>query len=34
MKVHYSLELLEAINDIFNRMRDNRIDGRVVMRIQ
>jgi propanol-preferring alcohol dehydrogenase len=34
VKVHYSPELLEAINDIFNRMRDNRIDGRVVMRIQ
>jgi len=34
VKVHYSLEPLEAINDIFSRMRDNRIDGRVVMTIQ
>ncbi len=34
VKVHYSLEPLEAINDIFGRMRDNKIDGRVVMRIQ
>ena len=25
---------LEAINEIFGRMRDNRIDGRVVMKIQ
>src|SRR5918995_34674 len=33
VKVHYSLEPLEAINDIFGRMRDNRIDGRVVMKI-
>jgi len=33
VKVHYSLEPLEAINDIFSRMRENRIDGRVVMRI-
>ena len=33
VKVHYSVEPLEAINDIFGRMRDNRIDGRVVMRI-
>lgn len=34
VKVHYSLEPMEAINDIFSRMRDNRIDGRVVMAIQ
>jgi len=34
VKVHYSVEPLEAINDIFGRMRENRIDGRVVMRIQ
>ena len=33
VKVHYSLEPLEAINDIFRRMRENRIDGRVVMQI-
>ena len=33
VKVHYSLEPLEAINDIFGRMRENKIDGRVVMRI-
>jgi alcohol dehydrogenase, propanol-preferring len=33
VKVHYSLEPLEAINDIFGRMRENRIDGRVVMKI-
>jgi alcohol dehydrogenase, propanol-preferring len=33
VKVHYSLEPLEAINDIFSRMRDNKIDGRIVMRI-
>ena len=34
VKVHYSLEPMEAINDIFGRMRDNKIDGRVVMKIQ
>ena len=33
VKVHYSLEPLEAINDIFGRMRDYRIDGRIVMKI-
>ena len=33
VKVHYSLEPLEAINDIFSRMRANKIDGRVVMTI-
>ena len=33
VKVHYSVEKLEDINGIFDRMRDNRIDGRVVMRI-
>ena len=31
--VHYSTERLEAINDIFARMRANQIDGRVVMEI-
>jgi propanol-preferring alcohol dehydrogenase len=34
VKVHYSLEPLEAINDIFGRMRENKIDGRVVMKIR
>jgi alcohol dehydrogenase, propanol-preferring len=33
IKVHYSVEPLEAINDIFSRMRESRIDGRVVMKI-
>jgi alcohol dehydrogenase, propanol-preferring len=33
VKVHYSVEPLENINDIFARMRDNRIDGRVVMKV-
>ena len=33
VKVHYSTERLEDINDIFGRMRQNKIDGRVVMRI-
>ena len=33
VKVHYSVEPLEGINDIFNRMRQNKIDGRVVLRI-
>jgi propanol-preferring alcohol dehydrogenase len=33
VKVHYSVEKLEDINSIFDRMRDNRIDGRVVMTI-
>ena len=33
VKVHYSVEPLEAINDIFSRMRESRIDGRVVMKI-
>src|SRR4051794_8703169 len=32
VKVHYSVEPLEAINDIFGRMRENKIDGRVVMK--
>jgi propanol-preferring alcohol dehydrogenase len=31
--VHYSVEPLENINDIFARMRDNKIDGRVVMKV-
>jgi alcohol dehydrogenase, propanol-preferring len=33
VKVHYSMEPLESINDIFARMRDNKIDGRVVLKI-
>jgi propanol-preferring alcohol dehydrogenase len=33
VKVHYSTERLEDINDIFGRMRQNKIDGRVVMTI-
>ena len=33
VKVHYSVEPLENINGIFTRMRDNRIDGRVVLKI-
>jgi alcohol dehydrogenase, propanol-preferring len=33
VKVHYSTERLEDINGIFGRMRDNKIDGRVVMTI-
>ena len=33
VKVHYSVEPLESINDIFDRMRANKIDGRVVMKI-
>lgn len=33
IKVHYSVERLEDINDIFDRMRNNKIDGRVVMRL-
>jgi propanol-preferring alcohol dehydrogenase len=33
IRVHYSVEPLEAINDIFSRMRESRIDGRVVMKI-
>lgn len=33
VKVHYSVEPLEEINSIFARMRDNRIDGRVVMKV-
>jgi propanol-preferring alcohol dehydrogenase len=33
VKVHYSVERLDDINSIFGRMRDNKIDGRVVMRI-
>lgn len=31
--VHYSVEELEDINSIFVRMRENKIDGRVVMKI-
>jgi propanol-preferring alcohol dehydrogenase len=33
VKVHHSVEPLEEINGIFARMRDNRIDGRVVLRV-
>ena len=33
VKVHYTTELLEDLNSIFGRMRDNKIDGRVVMKI-
>ena len=33
VKVHYSVERLEDINNIFDRMRANKIDGRVVMKI-
>ena len=33
VKVHYTIEPLEQINSIFGRMRDNKIDGRVVLRI-
>jgi propanol-preferring alcohol dehydrogenase len=33
VRVHYSTERLEDINSIFGRMRDNKIDGRVVMKI-
>ena len=33
VKVHYSTERLEDINSIFSRMRDYKIDGRVVMKI-
>lgn len=33
VKVHYSVERLEHINTIFGRMRDGKIDGRVVMRM-
>jgi propanol-preferring alcohol dehydrogenase len=31
VKVHYSTERLEDINGIFDRMRNNKIDGRVVI---
>ena len=33
VKVHYSTEPLENINSIFARMRENKIDGRVVLKI-
>ena len=33
VKVHYSVESLENINSIFARMRANKIDGRVVLKI-
>jgi len=33
VKVHYSIEPLDNINDIFARMRGNKIDGRVVLKI-
>ena len=32
IKVHYSVEPLENINSIFARMRDNKIEGRVVLK--
>jgi len=33
VKVHYTTERLEDINSIFGRMRENKIDGRVVMKL-
>jgi alcohol dehydrogenase, propanol-preferring len=33
VQVHYSVEPLANINSIFARMRDNRIDGRVVLKV-
>jgi len=33
VKVHYSVESLEDINSIFARMRENKLDGRVVLKI-
>jgi alcohol dehydrogenase, propanol-preferring len=33
IRVHYSVEPLENINTIFGRMRGNKIDGRVVMKV-
>ena len=33
VKVHYSVEPLDNINGIFARMRDNKIDGRVVLKV-
>jgi alcohol dehydrogenase, propanol-preferring len=33
VRVNYSIEQLEVINSIFARMRDNKIDGRVVMKV-
>ena len=33
VKVHYSVERLEDINSIFGRMRENKLDGRVVVKI-
>lgn len=33
VKVHYSVERLDNINDVFSRMRNNEIDGRVVIRM-
>ena len=33
VRLHYSTERLEDINSIFGRMRENKIDGRVVMKI-
>ena len=33
VKVHYSTERLEDINSIFDRMRENKIDGRIVMKL-
>ena len=33
IKVQYATEPLENINDIFDRMRANKIDGRIVMTV-
>jgi propanol-preferring alcohol dehydrogenase len=33
VKVHYSVERLEDINSIFGRMRENKINGRVVINV-
>ena len=33
VKVHYSVEPLENINGIFARMRDNKVDGHVVVKV-
>jgi len=33
VKVHYSVERIEDVNDIFSRMRDNKIDSSIVIKI-
>jgi propanol-preferring alcohol dehydrogenase len=33
VRIHYSVERLEDINSIFGRMRDHKIDGRVVIKV-